>query len=423
MAELFLTNVRVVDGSGRNPLRDGALLISGNTISWVGERSTAPDIGEAKVVDLRDNTVCPGFFDCHVHFALPGGSGNPYEAVSVPASYRTLAVVERLRVTLHNGVTSARDLMGIDAGVRMAVAQGLVEGPRLQVAITMLSQTAGHADLTQLSGFDPMSYLHGPETPSPLIDSVDEARKRTRQLLGLGADLIKVASSGGVASPNDQPEWLGLRAELVRAVVEECRAYGNKPVAAHAIGYAGIEAAVEGGVRSVEHGYQLDDELRRRMVDQDIFLVPTLLETMEDLDPHKTSPAAHAKSVTWHRLAQEAVGRSAAAGVRIAVGTDAGLSPDHGTNLRELGLLVKFGGLTPMEAIVAATRDSAALCGVDDRLGTLESGKLADIVVVRGDPLHDIESVGRPDDILLVMKDGKVSSDRGGFFTPVDRWG
>ncbi|WP_054815884.1 metal-dependent hydrolase family protein [Nocardia arizonensis] len=416
MAGFFLHNARIVDGKGGNALRDGAVLISDNSISWVGERSKAPDIGDARTVDLRDNTVCPGFFDCHVHFALPGGAGNPYRSVAEPASYRTLAVAERLRVTLHNGVTSARDLMGIDAGVRMAVAQGLVEGPRLQVAITMLSQTAGHADLTQLSGFDPMSYLHGPETPSPLVDSVDEARKRTRRLIALGADLVKVASSGGVASPNDQPDWLGMRTELVRAVVEECRAYGNKPVAAHAIGYAGIAAAIDGGVRSVEHGYELDDELRKRMVDQDMFLVPTLLETVEDLDPAKTSPAAYAKSLTWHRVAHEAVGRSAAAGVRIAVGTDAGLSPDHGTNLRELGLLVKYGGLTPMEAIVAATRDSAVLCGVDDRLGTLESGKLADLVVVRGDPLHDIDSVGDPDNILLVVKDGDICRDRGGFF-------
>ncbi|MGN2641632.1 amidohydrolase family protein [Nocardia takedensis] len=420
MAGLFFYNARVVDGTGREALRDGAVLVTDDRITWVGERSKAPDIGEAVSVDLRDNTICPGFFDCHVHFALPGGSGNPYDLIAVPASYRTLAVLERLRVTLHNGVTSARDLMGLDAGYRMAIAQGLIEGPRLQVALTMLSQTAGHADLTQLSGFDPMSYLHGPETPSPLVDSVDEARKRARQLIALGADLIKVASSGGVASPNDQPDWLGMRTEIVRAVVEECRDYGGKPVAAHAIGYSGVKAAVEGGVRSVEHGYELDDELRRRMVDEDIFLVPTLLETVQDLDPAKTSPAAHAKSVTWHRVAQEAVGRSAAAGVRIAVGTDAGLSPDHGTNLRELGLLVKFGGLTPMEAIVAATRDSAALCGVSDTLGTLESGKLADLVVVRGDPLHDIDSVGDPDNILLVLQGGAPAKDRAGFLPTPD---
>jgi imidazolonepropionase-like amidohydrolase len=231
----------------------------------------------------------------------------------------------------------------------------------------------------------------------------------------LGADVIKVASSGGIASPSDQPEWLGMREEMIAAVVAEAEAYGNKRVAAHAIGYAGIEAAVTAGVTSIEHGYQLDDELRKRMVDQGTFLVPTLLETMTDVT---VSPTAREKSIRWHEMAHEAVAASASAGVRIALGTDAGLSPDHGTNLRELGLLVRFGGLTPMQAIVAGTRTSAELCGLSDELGTIEAGKIADVVVVRGDPLADIDAVGIPDNVLLVLKAGIVAKDRGGFLTP-----
>lgn len=247
-----------------------------------------------------------------------------------------------------------------------------------------------------------------------LVDSVDEARRRTRELIAAGADVLKIASSGGIASPSDQPEWLGMRTEMIAAVVAEAKAYGNKPVAAHAIGHAGIEAAVEAGVTSIEHGYQLDDVLRKRMVDQGIFLIPTLLETMSDVT---VSPAAREKSVRWHHIAHEAVAASAAAGVKIALGTDAGLSPNHGTNLQELGLLVRFGGLTPMQAIVAGTRTSAELCGLADVLGTVEAGKIADVVVVRGDPLADVESVGKPENILLVIKDGNVAVDRGGFLT------
>lgn len=221
-----------------------------------------------------------------------------------------------------------------------------------------------------------------------------------------------MASSGGIASPSDQPEWLGMRKETIAAVVAEAVAYGNKGVAAQAIGYAGIEAAVEAGVTSIEHGYQLDDELRKRMVDQGTFLVPTLLETMSDVT---VSATAREKSARWHQMAHGAVGASAAAGIKIPLGTDAGLSPVHATNLQELELLVRFGGLTPMQAIVSGTRTSAELCGLDRELGTIEAGKIADVVVVRGDPLADVDAVGKPENILLVLKDGVVVKDRGGF--------
>lgn len=407
MTTLLLHNALLIDGTGAAPTKDAAVLIDNGRITWTGPRTDAPPIpDDATRVDVGGNAVCPGFFDCHVHFSLPGARGSVYERALVTETYHTFQLIDRLKVTLENGVTTARDLMGIDTGVRQAVADGLIAGPRLQVAVNMLSQTSGHADFRLPSGIDATAMLGG-----ALVDSVDEARRQARELIAQGADLIKVASSGGVASPTDQPEWLGMRTELVAAIVEECRAYGGKPVAAHAIGYAGIKAAVEGGVTSVEHGYALDDELRRRMVDQGTFLVPTLLETMHDV---AVSPAAKQKSGRWHQAAHEAVGRSAADGVKIALGTDAGLSPDHGTNLAELGLLVRYGGLTPMEAIVAGTRTSAELCGLDHELGTLEAGKLADVVVVHGNPLDDIDSVGEPENILLVLKEGRPAKDRGG---------
>ncbi|OPX06763.1 amidohydrolase family protein [Mycobacterium sp. AT1] len=412
MPPLLLHNATLVDGTGTTPKPSAAVLIDEGKITWVGSEQDLPtstSTASPTRIDLAGNTICPGFFDCHVHLGLPGAGGLPLDRILHPLSYHYFQLVERLRVTLHNGVTTARDLMGVDAGVRQAVADGLVAGPRLLVAIDMMSQTSGHADFHLPSGVDLTPLVGG-----SLVDSVDEARRRTRELIAAGADVLKIASSGGIASPSDQPEWLGMRTEMIAAVVAEARSYGNKSVAAHAIGYAGIEAAVEAGVTSIEHGYQLDDALRKRMVDQGIFLVPTLLETMSDVT---VSPAAREKSVRWHRMAQEAVAASAAAGVKIALGTDAGLSPNHGTNLQELGLLVRFGGLTPMQAIVAGTRTSAELCGLDHELGTVEAGKIADVVVVRGDPLADVDAVGRPENILLVLKDGAVAVDRGGFVT------
>jgi imidazolonepropionase-like amidohydrolase len=408
----LLHHTTLIDGTGADALPDAAVLIEDGRISWAGPESDfTPDPADTVTrVDLLGNTLCPGFFDCHVHFALPGTQGSVLEQALKPPSYEQFRLIERLRVTLHNGVTTARDLMGIDPGVRDAVADGLIAGPRLLVAINMLSQTSGHADFHLPSGLD-----LGPLIGARLVDTVDAARLRARELIRDGADVIKVASSGGVSSPNDDPSWLGMRRELIAAIVEEGRNYGGRPVAAHAIGYPGIRAAVEAGVHSIEHGYELDDDLRAQMVDQGTFLVPTLLETMT---PVTASPQGAAKSAKWHVMAHDSLHASAAAGIRIAVGTDAGLSPDHGTNLAELGLLVRFGGLTPMQAIVAGTQTSAELCGVADRLGTVVAGKIADLVVVRGNPLDDIDSVGVPDNILLVIKDGRVAGNRGGYTVP-----
>lgn len=408
MTRLVLHHAVLIDGTGAPPVRDAAVVVDGDRISWAGAESDAPSQpADAVRVDLGGNAICPGFFDCHVHFGLPGATGSPLEKAFKPPSYGYFQLIERLRVTLENGVTTARDLMGIDTGVREAVADGLIAGPRLLVAVNMLSQTGGHADFHLPSGLDLGGFLG-----AYLVDSVDAARTRARELLRAGADVIKIASSGGVSSPNDDPSWLGMRRDMISAVVEEGHNYGGRPVAAHAIGYAGIKAAVDAGVHSIEHGYELDDELRHQMVAQGTFLVPTLLETMK---PVTASAQGAAKSAKWHAMAHDSIGASAAAGVRIAVGTDAGLSPDHGTNLKELGLLVTFGGLTPMQAIVAGTLTSAQLCGVEDTLGTVAPGKIADLVVVRGNPVDDIDSLGDPANVLLVVKEGKTVGNRGGF--------
>ncbi|GAA1082928.1 MULTISPECIES: metal-dependent hydrolase family protein [Tsukamurella] len=408
MTMIVLHNARLIDGNGGVPVDNAVVVVDGATITYAGPADGAPpaDDGATKV-DLDGNTICPGFFDVHVHLSLPGTKGSPIMAAMVPPSYRYFELIERLAVTLEAGVTTVRDLMGVDVGVRDAVAHGLIEGPRLLVADRLLSQTGGHADFHLKSGVDGSSVVGG-----VLIDSVDEARLEARKLCREGVDVIKVASSGGVTSINDEPDYLGARQELVEALVEEGEGYGGRPVAAHAIGLKGIAAAVRGGVRSIEHGYEIDDELRAEMVKNGQFLVPTLLET---LHPDTATPQAVAKSEKWHAMAQDSIRRSVAAGIKIATGTDAGLVPDHGTNLQEVGLLVKFGGMTPLQAISAATKNSAELCGLLDTLGTLEAGKLADVVVVKGDPSQDADLVGDNENILLVLKEGDVKGNRGAF--------
>ena len=411
MTTTILHNAQLIDGTGADAIADAVVIVEDGKITWAGAAAQAPEVDASKNpvrVDLGGNTITPGFFDVHVHLMLPGPSGGPQlQDAMVPPSFRLLEMLPRLKKTLAAGVTTVRDLMGVDVGVRNAVAVGLIEGPRLLVSDKMVSQTGGHADWHLASGVDGTTLVGG-----MLVDSPDEARKGARELLRSGVDVIKIATSGGVTSISDDPTWLGFRTEMVAAVVEEAKNYGGRPVAAHAIGYAGIRAAVEGGVHSVEHGYELDDDLRQKMVDQGQFLVPTLLETVK---PDTATPQAKAKSEKWHAMAHESVRASVEAGIKIAVGTDAGLVPDHGANLGEIPLLVQYGGMTPMQAIVAGTKTSAECCGVDHMLGTIEAGKIADIVVVKGDPLADISAVADPEKILLVMKQGHSAVNRGGF--------
>lgn len=411
MTTTILHNAQLIDGTGGDPVADAVVVIDDGKITWAGAAADAPAIDDSQnpvKVDLGGNTITPGFFDVHVHLSLPGPSGgSPMREAMVPPSFRYFELIGRLKKTLAAGVTTVRDLMGVDVGVRNAVEYGMIEGPRLLVADRMLSQTGGHADWHLASNIDGTSLVGG-----ELVDSVDDARRAARVLLREHVNVIKIASSGGVTSMNDEPSWLGFRTEMVAAVVEEGKNYGGIPVAAHAIGYAGIRAAIEGGVHSVEHGYELDDDLRAQMVKNGQFLVPTLLETIH---PDTATPQAAAKSAKWHAMAHESIAKSVAAGVKIAVGTDAGLVPDHGSNLGEIPLLVQYGGMTPMQAIVAGTKTSAECCGVADTLGTIEAGKIADIVVVAGDPLKDISAVADNDKILLVMKQGHAAVNRGAF--------
>lgn len=407
----ILHNATLIDGNGGDPVKDAVVVIDDNKITYAGAASGAPAADDkATRVDLGGNTICPGFIDVHVHFSLPGTKGIPAMAVLTSPEYRAMQLLERFKITLEAGVTTARDLMGVAPGVRDAIDHGLIPGPRLHVSSKMLSQTCGHADFHLKSGIDGGDVIGG-----ELVDTVDQARTAARELIRDGVNVIKVASSGGVSTPNDDPDFLGARPEIIEALVQEGQDYGGIPVAAHAIGYPGIKAAVEAGVHSVEHGYALDDDLRKQMIENGQYLVPTLIETLKD---DTATPMAVAKSQKWHKIAQDSVAESVKAGVKIATGTDAGLVPDHGDNLGELGCLVKFGGMSPLDAITAATKHGAEVLKIEDQVGTVEPGKLADIVVVKGNPLDDIDGLKDHDNILLVVKEGKSAIDRGDFGYP-----
>jgi imidazolonepropionase-like amidohydrolase len=239
-----------------------------------------------------------------------------------------------------------------------------------------------------------------------VADGPDEVTKHARQLMRDGAQVIKIAATGGVSTPADGPDDVGFSLAEVRAVVEAATSRGRM-VAAHAIGTQGIANAVDGGVHSIEHGSGLTPELADRMAARGAFLVPTLTVLNELGDPAVMGQQAYQKAVRWREAASKAVPMAVDAGVRIATGTDAGLGIRHGQNLVELAYLVNA-GLSPMDAIVAATATAADVCGLGDQVGTLEPGKRADLVVAAGNPLDYIDLLADAGNITLVVQDGRI---------------
>ena len=402
---IVLTGARLIDGTGAAPVDGTAAVIEDGTFTYVGPTRSRPTVIGETVIDLAGRTLLPGFFDCHVHFLMDSNADFTGRLLSNEPTLTVFERARRMRETLHAGVTTVRDLGGIDAGYREAVARGLIEGPRLHVALRLMSHTGGHADFRLPSGFDP-SELVGPF--SELADDPAQARLATRRLLRDGADVIKVCATGGVNSPSDQPEDEGLTIEEIAAVVDETNRHRGRPVAAHAQGAQGIKNALRGGVSSIEHGYLVDTEGIDLMLEKGTFLVPTLATF--HVEDGLFAPGALEKK---RRLAETAMDRLAEAvrqGVKVALGTDSGVGP-HAQNLRELGHMVKL-GMSPLEAIRAGTLHAAQLLRLDESLGTIEPGKIADLVVCDGDPSTDIGILGEPDNIVLVVQGGSISKDR-----------
>lgn len=369
----------VFDGTGADP-RPADVTVEDGRILDVG---TGLDGDVA--VELDGATLLPGLFDCHVHVVF--SHVDSWRQANTPFSYSFYEAARNLRTTLAIGITSVRDAGGADLGIKQAVADGLIPGPRLQVSLTMLSQTGGHGDDWFVSGSRIPLLGNHPGVPSGIVDGPDEMRRKVRELHMMGADVVKVATSGGVLSPRDDPRHAHFRPAELEVLVEEASAAGMF-VMAHAQAADGIRNAIRAGIRSIEHGIFLDDEGIDLMLARGTWLVPTLVAPQGVLDAADAGtvfpPGVVDKARAVVDVHREAVRRAIGAGVRIAMGTDSGVTP-HGRNLRELALMAGL-GMSPGAVLEAATRSAARLLGVDDRLGTIEPGKTADLVAVDGDP-------------------------------------
>ena len=381
MTRIVFHGGQVFDGTGSDPAAGDVVVQDGQVVHVGG-----PGTGDGdEAVDLTGRTVTPGLFDCHVH--VMSGGMDLLRDLQTPFSYRFYLAAQHLEATVRTGVTSVRDAGGADAGVKLAVQRGLVNGPRMQISLDMLSQTGGHGDEYFPCGqCVPIFSPTYPGKPSSIVDGPDEMRRKVREFVRDGADVIKVATSGGVLSVGSDPRRAHFRMSELEVLVEEATAAGRF-VMAHAQATDGIKNAVRAGIRSIEHGIFLDDEAIQMMLDRGTWLVPTLIApvwVLEAVDAGATmSDASIRKAREVIEIHADSVRRAVDAGVKVAMGTDAGVGP-HGDNLRELGLLQRA-GMTPTAALRAATQEAARLLGVDDRLGTIEVGKAADLVVFGGD--------------------------------------
>jgi len=379
-------------------LTNRAIVVEDGKIISVGSDTDALPEG-AKVIDLSDKTVLPGLIDAHTHITFDPKFGYDRLAISVPRE--ALIGAKNARITLLAGFTTIRNVGATefaDIALRDAINAGDVPGPRIDASGPALSITGGHCDDNLL----PYGW-HATEVG--VADGVENVQHKVREIIKYGADVVKICATGGVLSLGDNPQHSQYTQAELNAIVADAHRLGRK-VAAHAHGAEGIRWSAEAGVDSIEHGSYIDDAAIAAMKQHGTYLVPTLYLGdwfLENAPKMNVPPSMLAKGKEVMPAARKNIAHAFASGVKVGFGTDAAVYP-HGLNAREFAVMVKL-GLTPLQAIQAATLNDADLLGWSDKVGVLEPGRYADIIAVEGDPLADITTLER---VKFVMKGGVV---------------
>jgi imidazolonepropionase-like amidohydrolase len=409
-ATIAIRAARLIDGVGAAVVANAVVVVRGERIVVAGPAATTPVPAGARVIDLGDATLMPGFIDSHTHL-IGRALADPRQANAEVRDYPGLSAIigaENARRTLMAGFTTVRNVGAAgfeDVGLRFAIQEGIVPGPRIQTGAHSLGITGGHCDE---NGYRP--GLFDGDHRNGIADGVDQVRAAVRYQVKYGADVIKTCATGGVLSEGDAVGVEQYTFEELKAMVDEATKLERK-VAAHAHGTEGIKVATRAGVASIEHGSFLDAEGARMMAERGTYLVPTLMagETVElAAKAGRLTGLRGEKAIAAATAMRTAIRLAKQHRVPIAFGTDAGVGA-HGENAREFQLMVEWGGFTPLEAILSATRDAAKLLGWEDRVGSVTAGKYADLVAVAGDPTRDVKLLARPS---FVMKGGVVYRER-----------
>jgi imidazolonepropionase-like amidohydrolase len=409
-----LKAARLFDGKSNALTTPGVVVVTDGKIVAAGTSATPP--AGAEVIDLGDATLLPGFIDAHTHLTMAYSEDykqNRLDELQKTIAERALDASVNARVTLMAGITTVRDVGSadyLDVGLRNAIRNGKVPGPRMLVTVHALGATGGHCDFSQ--GFREGIFGHESGPLEGVINGADEARYAVRLDHKYGADIIKVCATGGVLSPTDDVDTPQLTQEELNAIVDEAHALRRK-TAAHAHGAEGAKRAIRAGIDSIEHGTFLDDEALDMMKQRGTFLVPTLMAVQgiqEQIDKGVyIPPAILAKAKTAIASIHQTFQRALAKGVKIGLGTDAAVYP-HGRNVEEFHQMADL-GMKPIDALKAGTSMDAELLGLADKIGTLEAGKIADVVAVPGDPVQNIRQT---EHVFFVMKEGVIyRNDRG----------
>lgn len=400
--QIIIKNANIIDGTGRMPFTS-SVLISDGMISKIDSKYI-DNQNSGTIINAEGMFLLPGMIDCHVHVMI-----NNYDLIkhiNTPFSLNFYQSVPNLKKLLHAGITYARDAGGADLGVKRALEKEIIEGPKLKISISPLSITGGHLDAWLPSGIQ-LHLLNPPYpgNPSGICDGVDVVRKKVREVLRSGADVIKTCSTGGVLSPTDHPEFEQFTIEELKVMVEEAAMRKNRKVMAHAQGLEGIKNAIRAGVHSIEHGVFLDDESIDLMLENNTFLVPTLLAVHSIINgDYPEAVKGQAKEIFDSH--QESISKAHKSGVKIAMGTDSGIM-EHGRNLEELKLMCDV-GMSPIESIVASTKTASECLDIHNETGTIEEGKIADLLLVKKDPLTNISSLSESENIACIIKNGKM---------------
>src|SRR2546422_9279716 len=400
----------LIDGTGAPPVRDAAVVIHNGrieTVTTAGASAGPP--ADHEVIDASRLTVLPGLIDCHDHLAFHGYELVRRWGLDEPQSTRHLRTARVAGQILTSGYTAVRDAGGLDAGFRLAVHEGLIPGPRLVLSLGIISPIGGIGDRVSPSGHA-SPFLQDPSLPPSVAQGIEGVRTTVRAMVRAGADVIKCATTGGASSrAGHGPRDSAFNADEMHALVEESHALGRR-VMCHALGGPGLRMAIEAGVDSIEHGCYLneDPELIPMMAERGTFFVPTLTVYVFHREVSAPHVRARGRDLYPHHIAS--LQKALAAGVKIVAGTDAG-GHEHNINAQELQYLVEA-GLSPMQALQAATGWAAECLGLESEVGTVTPGKRADLVAVDGNPLQNITVLQDVQRIKLVLKDGAVWGDR-----------